>query len=30
MSNSKRLSRFDLIIHEVGERLAVDEDIIYH
>jgi hypothetical protein len=32
ISNSERLSRFDLEIHEVGhqKRLAVDEDIVSH
>jgi hypothetical protein len=32
MSTSKKLSRFDLEIHEVGhqERLAVDGNIAFH
>jgi hypothetical protein len=32
MSNSERLSQFDLEIHEVGhqERLAVDGDVASH
>jgi hypothetical protein len=32
MSNSERLNRFDLKIHEVDyqERLAVDGDIAFH
>jgi hypothetical protein len=32
MSTSERLSRLDLEIHEVGhqERIAVDEDVVYH
>jgi hypothetical protein len=32
MTTSKRLSRLDIEIHEVGhqKRLAVDEDVVSH